>query len=164
HSYPAEALDLFNSLLRTDLKPNEETITNILSVCADLRIDKVEVLGRVLHKELDFWSSKENGYAIHGMGHSELEEDGLNSYVLMANIYTSASKRKEAAKIRSMTRNKGLVKAGWSRIEINGLIHVFMAGDQSDHQSVDIYEKLNELNTKLKEAGYVAESHHGKNY
>ncbi|KAA3465813.1 pentatricopeptide repeat-containing protein mitochondrial-like isoform X3 [Gossypium australe] len=76
----------------------------------------------------------------------------------MANIYTSAGKRKEAAKTRSMTRNKGLP----DRDQL--LIHVFMAGDQSDHQSVDIYEKLNELNTKLKEAGYVAESHHGKNY
>ncbi|MBA0555337.1 hypothetical protein Golob_025520 [Gossypium lobatum] len=36
HGYPAEALDLFKSLLRTDLKPNEATIASILSACADL--------------------------------------------------------------------------------------------------------------------------------
>nr|KJB27885.1 hypothetical protein B456_005G014700 [Gossypium raimondii] len=36
HGYPSEALDLCNSLLRTDLKPNEAIITSILSACADL--------------------------------------------------------------------------------------------------------------------------------
>ncbi|XP_040947499.1 pentatricopeptide repeat-containing protein At2g33760-like [Gossypium hirsutum] len=36
HGYPAEALDLFKSLLITDLKPNEATIASILSACADL--------------------------------------------------------------------------------------------------------------------------------
>ncbi|TYJ44852.1 hypothetical protein E1A91_A02G013500v1 [Gossypium mustelinum] len=309
HGYPAEALDLFKSLLRTDLKPNEATIASILSACADLgslsigneiehyvklnglasnqqvqtslihmyckcgRIDKAEeVFAGVLHKDLAVWSSMINGYAIHGMGnealklfhqmqitkpcsldhvvftsillacsHSGLVEDGLkyfksmkddygiepgiehytclvdllgraghfdlalktiqemalqvqaqvwapllsscrkhrnielgeyvakklldlnpgntSSYVLMANIYTSAGKWKEAAKTRSMMRNKGLVKEpGWSQIEINGSIHVFMAGDRSHHRSAGIYEKLNELNTKLTEAGYVAET------
>ncbi|MBA0797408.1 hypothetical protein Gohar_008112, partial [Gossypium harknessii] len=86
-------------------------------------------------------------------------EDRHSSYVLMANIYTSAGKWKEAAKTRSMMRNKGLVKEpGWSQIEINGSVHVFMAGDRSHHRAAGIYEKLNELNTKLKEAGYVAET------
>ncbi|MBA0729069.1 hypothetical protein Golax_004618 [Gossypium laxum] len=128
-------------LLRTDLKPNEATIANILSVYADLRSLSIgnEIELYVIDRSRPHWFT-------------------------CTVIVTSASKRKEAAKTRSKTRNKGLVKTGWSRIEINGLIHVFMAGDQSDHQSVDIYEKLNELNTKLKEAGYVAESHHGKNY
>ncbi|KAL4273233.1 hypothetical protein GQ457_13G028010 [Hibiscus cannabinus] len=308
HGYPAEALDLFKSLLRTDLKPNEATIASILSACADLgslsigsgiehyvksnglasnrqvqtslihmyckcgRIDKAEdVFAGVLHKDIAVWSSMINGYAIHGMGdealklfhqmritescnvdpvvftsillacsHSGLVEDGLkyfesmkndyriepgiehytclvdllgraghfdlalktiqemplrvqskvwapllsacrkhrnielgeyvakklldlnpgntSSYVLMANMYTSGGKWKEAAAVRSMMRNRGLVKEpGWSQIEMNGAIHVFLAGDRSHHRSSDIYKKLSELNTKLKEAGYIAE-------
>ncbi|XP_022733357.1 pentatricopeptide repeat-containing protein At3g12770-like [Durio zibethinus] len=308
HGYPAEALDLFNRLLRTGLKPNEATIASILSACADLgslsvgkeieryvklnglasnrqvqtslihmfckcgSIEKAEeVFARVLNRDLAIWSSMINGYAIHGMGnealklfhqmqiseifsldhvvftsillacsHSGLVEDGLkyfksmkndygiepgiehytclvdllgraghfdlalktiqempvqvqpqvwgpllsacrkyrnvelgkyiarklldlnpgniSNYVLMANIYTSGGKWKEAAATRSMMRNRGLVKEpGWSQVEIPGYVHVFIAGDRSHHQSADIYKKLDELNIKLKEAGYIAE-------
>ncbi|OMP06286.1 hypothetical protein COLO4_08216 [Corchorus olitorius] len=307
--YPAEALDLFKSLIRTGLKPNEATLATVLSACADLgsltvgkdieqyvklnglasnrkvqtslihmfckcgSIEKAEeVFAGVLHKDLAVWSSMINGYAIHGMGnealdlfhwmqmsevlnldhtvftsillacsHSGLIEDGLKyfksmkkdygiepsiehytclvdllgraghfdlaletireipvqvqaqvwapllsacrkyrnvelgeyvakkllslnpgnigNYVLMANIYTSGGKWKEAAITRSMMRKRGLVKEpGCSQIEIHGYIHVFVAGDRSHHQSADIYKKLDELNIKLKEAGYIAET------
>ncbi|OMO68043.1 hypothetical protein CCACVL1_20108 [Corchorus capsularis] len=307
--YPAEALDLFKSLIRTGLKPNEATLATVLSACADLgsltvgkdieqyvklngfasnrkvqtslihmfckcgSIEKAkEVFAGVLNKDLAVWSSMINGYATHGMGiealdlfhrmqmsevfnldhavftsillacsHSGLIDDGLkyfksmkkdygiepgmehytclvdllgraghfdlaletireipvqvqaqvwapllsacrkyrnvelgeyvakkllslnpgniSNYVLMANIYTSGGKWKEAAITRSMMRKRGLVKEpGWSQIEIHGYIHVFVAGDRSHHQSADIYKKLDELNIKLKEAGYIAET------
>ncbi|XP_017632575.1 pentatricopeptide repeat-containing protein At5g16860-like [Gossypium arboreum] len=88
HGYPSEALDLCNSLLRTDLKPNEAIITSILSACADLgslsirneielyvinRIDKAEVLGGVLYKDLAVWIPS----------HSRLVEDGLKYFKSM---------------------------------------------------------------------------------
>ncbi|KAJ6857836.1 hypothetical protein NC651_039308 [Populus alba x Populus x berolinensis] len=53
------------------------------------------------------------------------------NYVLMANLYTSMGKWKEA---------------------------VFIAGDRSHTQSIDIYKKLEEINLKLAEAGYVPET------
>ncbi|XVF29432.1 hypothetical protein REPUB_Repub15cG0120500 [Reevesia pubescens] len=308
HGYSPEALDLFKRLLRTGLKPNEATVSSILSACADLgslsmgkeiehyvklnglasnrqvqtslihmfckcgSIEKAEeVFAGVSHRDLAVWSSMINGYAIHGRSnealklfhqmqitenfsldhvvftslllacsHSGLVEDGLtyfksmknnygiepdiehytclvdllgraghfdlalktiqempvqvqaqvwapllsacrkyrnielgeyiarmlldwnpgntSNYVLMANIYTSGGKWREAAVTRSIMRNRGLVKEpGWSQVEINGYIHVFFAGDRSHHQSADIYKKLDELNIKLKEAGYIAE-------
>ncbi|KAG4209900.1 hypothetical protein ERO13_A02G157102v2 [Gossypium hirsutum] len=82
HGYPAEALDLFKSLLITDLKPNEATIASILSACADLgslsignKIEHYaeEVFAGVLHKALAVWSSIINGYAIYGMGNEALK-------------------------------------------------------------------------------------------
>lgn len=308
NGYPAEALDLFKTLLRTGLEPNEATVASILSACADLgslsvgkeiehyvklnglasnmqvltslihmfckcgSIEKAEeVFEGVLHRDLAVWSSMINGYAIHGMGdkalklfgqmrmteifsldhivftsillacsHSGFVEDGLkyfksmkndygiepviehytclvdllgraghfnlavktiqempvhvqaqvwapllsacrkyrntelgeyvarklldlnpgntSHYVLMANIYASGGRWKEAAVTRSIMRNRGLVKEpGWSQVEINGYIHIFIAGDRSHHQSADIYRKLDELNVKLMEAGYIAE-------
>ncbi|KAE8702943.1 Late embryoproteinsis abundant (LEA) protein-related [Hibiscus syriacus] len=267
HGYPAEALDLFKGLLRTDLKPNEATIASILSACADLgslsigneikryvesnglassrqvqtslihmyckcgRIDKaedvfadpvvftsvllacshsglvedglkyfksmktdygiepriehytclVDLLGRAGHFELALKTIQKMPLQVQAKvwvpllsacrKHSNIElgeyvakklldlnPGNTSSYVLTANIYTSGGKWKEAAITRSMMRNKGLVKEpGWSQIEINGAINVFMAGDRSHHRSFDIYKKLNELNTKLKEAGYIAE-------
>ncbi|KAK2655555.1 hypothetical protein Ddye_008607 [Dipteronia dyeriana] len=75
------------------------------------------------------------------------------NYVLMANLYTSAGKWKEAAKARRLMNDKALVKEpGWSQVEIDGSMHVFVAGDRSHYLSVDIYNKLNELNVKLLDA------------
>ncbi|XVE81016.1 hypothetical protein DITRI_Ditri15bG0028800 [Diplodiscus trichospermus] len=88
----------------------------------------------------------------------DLNAGDTSNYVLLANIYTSGGMWKEAAVTRSMIRNRGLFKEpGWSQVEINGNIHVFTAGDRSHRQSADIYKKLDELNIKLKEAGYIAE-------
>ncbi|PPD73135.1 hypothetical protein GOBAR_DD29944 [Gossypium barbadense] len=252
HGYPAGALDLFKSLLRTDLKPNEATIASILSACADLgslsigneiehyvklnglasnqqvqtslihmyckcgRIDKAEeVFAGVLHKDLAVWSSMINGYAIHGMGnealklfhrmqitkrcsldhvvftsillacnHSGLVEDGLKYFKTMKDDYGIEPGIEHYTCLVDLLGRAGhfdlalktiqemplQVQAQvWApllsscrkhrkMIEINGSVHVFMAGDRSHHRSAGIYEKLNELNTKLKEAGYVAET------
>ncbi|KAK9278162.1 hypothetical protein L1049_027721 [Liquidambar formosana] len=88
-----------------------------------------------------------------------LNPESTSNYVLIANLYTSAGKYKEAAAARRLINVRGLVKEpGWSQIEINGFLHVFFAGDQSHLQSVDIYCKLEELNAKLLEAGYIAET------
>ncbi|OVA10767.1 Pentatricopeptide repeat [Macleaya cordata] len=89
----------------------------------------------------------------------DLESHGTSNYILMANMYISIGRWKDAATMRRLMNDKGLVKEpGWSQIEVNGSIHVFLVGDQSHHRSVEIYEKLDVLNAKLREAGYVAET------
>ncbi|KAL5813689.1 hypothetical protein ACOSQ3_024464 [Xanthoceras sorbifolium] len=83
-----------------------------------------------------------------------LNHQSTGNYVLMANLYTSAGKWKEAAKARSLMDDRGLVKEpGWSQVEVDGSMHVFVAGDRSHHLSIDIYKMLDELNVKLLEAG-----------
>ncbi|XP_058096788.1 pentatricopeptide repeat-containing protein At3g12770-like [Magnolia sinica] len=89
----------------------------------------------------------------------ESDPSSTANYILMANMYASVGKWKEAAKMRRWMNDRGLVKEpGWSKIEVDGLSHVFLVGDQSHHRSVEIYEKLEELNGKLREAGYAAET------
>ncbi|XP_059647241.1 pentatricopeptide repeat-containing protein At4g33990-like [Cornus florida] len=89
----------------------------------------------------------------------DMKSASTGSYVLMSNFYTSVGKWKEAAVTRRLINELGLVKEpGWSQIEVNGSFHVFIAGDRSHHRSVDIYAKLEELNIKLMEAGYIAET------
>ncbi|KAF5180243.1 Pentatricopeptide repeat [Thalictrum thalictroides] len=89
----------------------------------------------------------------------DVAPQNMNNYILMANIYASVGKWKEAARLRSLMEGRGLVKEpAWSRIEVDGYLHVFLVGDRSHHRSVEIYEKLEELNAKLREVGYVAET------
>ncbi|CAK7338643.1 unnamed protein product [Dovyalis caffra] len=89
----------------------------------------------------------------------DLDPGSRGNYVLLANLYTSMGKWKEAAATRSLMNDRGLVKVpGWSQVEIDGSVHVFIAGDRKHAQSVDIYKKLEEINLKLAEAGYVPET------
>lgn len=89
----------------------------------------------------------------------DLNPESASNCVLMANLYTSVGKWKEAAMARRLIKEQQLVKErGWSQVEINGSFHVFVAGDRCHPYSVDIYKKLEELNVKLLEAGYIAET------
>ncbi|TXG51794.1 hypothetical protein EZV62_024318 [Acer yangbiense] len=86
-----------------------------------------------------------------------LNPQSSGNYVSMANLYTSDGKWKEAAKARRLMNDKGLVKEpGWSQVEIDGSMHVFVAGDRS----VDIYNKLDELNVKLLDAETLSFENH----
>ncbi|KAJ4713722.1 Pentatricopeptide repeat [Melia azedarach] len=81
------------------------------------------------------------------------------NYVLMANLYSSVGMWKEAAASRGLMTDRRLIKEpGWSQVEINGSVHVFVAGDRSHHLSIDIYKTLEELTNKLLETGYFAET------
>ncbi|CAN0854864.1 Pentatricopeptide repeat-containing protein DOT4, chloroplastic [Linum grandiflorum] len=55
---------------------------------------------------------------------SELNPDRTGNYVLMANLYMSEGKWKEAAETRSSMDNRQLVKKpAWSQVEINGSVN-----------------------------------------
>ncbi|TYH55043.1 hypothetical protein ES332_D09G212100v1 [Gossypium tomentosum] len=80
-------------------------------------------------------------------------------YVLLSNIYAKAGRWEDVTTVRSIMKSKGIKKmAVASNTEINNQVYTFLAGDQSHPQSKDIYEKLDFLVGKMKEAGYVPET------
>ncbi|XP_043694793.1 pentatricopeptide repeat-containing protein At2g33760-like [Telopea speciosissima] len=88
-----------------------------------------------------------------------LEPDNPGHYVLLSNIYASAGKMDRVERVRNMMIHKGLKKqVGYSLIEINFVTHMFCMGDKSHPQTTEIYQYLDELIWKSREAGYVPES------
>lgn len=60
------------------------------------------------------------------------------------------------AKIRVLMKEKGLSKdLGYSLIEINGKLQGFRVGDKSHPKCREIFEELENLEKRLKEAGFV---------
>jgi fructose-specific phosphotransferase system IIC component len=58
--------------------------------------------------------------------------------------------------LRQVIVEKGIKKKpGCSLIEMNGLIHEFVAGDICHPMSKEIYSKLDKVLTDLKDIGYV---------
>ncbi|GAB2293986.1 Putative pentatricopeptide repeat-containing protein At3g49142 [Dionaea muscipula] len=80
-------------------------------------------------------------------------------YVLLSNIYAKAGQWKKVTSIRSIMKSKGIKKTpGISNVEVKGKVFTFLAGDKSHPHSKEMYEELDVLVGKLKEAGYVPET------
>lgn len=84
-----------------------------------------------------------------------LEPQDSAAYVLLSNIYAAAGKWEERAKVRKLMDERKVKKeAGSSWIEVKNKTHSFVACDRSHPLADQIYAKLEELSTKLKDAGY----------
>ncbi|XP_050234113.1 putative pentatricopeptide repeat-containing protein At3g15930 [Mercurialis annua] len=85
----------------------------------------------------------------------EIEPDNGAVYVILCNIYAACNKWDKLRELRKEMMDKGIKKIpGCSLIEMNGVVHEFVAGDQSHRQTEDIYLKLKEMTSDLKLAGY----------
>ncbi|KAF9626425.1 hypothetical protein IFM89_033244 [Coptis chinensis] len=86
----------------------------------------------------------------------ELEPENAMPYVLLSNIYSSACKWDDAARIRSLMKSRGVTKEpGCSWMEINSVVHRFMAEDRSHPRMAEIYAKVQEIIISIKKVGYV---------
>lgn len=78
------------------------------------------------------------------------------THVLLSNIYASARKWADVAKVRLSMKERGIRKVpGSSSVEINGTAHEFTSGDGSHPSAAHIEPMLDEMNRRLKDAGHV---------
>ncbi|XP_006339636.1 pentatricopeptide repeat-containing protein At4g37170-like [Solanum tuberosum] len=111
------------------------------------------------------WASLLGGCRVHGNVELakraaealfEIEPENAATYVTIANVYATAGKWTEVAKIRQVMEEKGVVKKpGISWINLLRKDYVFLVGDKSHPRSKEIYEFLGELWRRMKEEGYV---------
>ncbi|KAK1578335.1 hypothetical protein Q3G72_029451 [Acer saccharum] len=86
----------------------------------------------------------------------ELEQGNAGKYVVLANAYATVGSWDNVAEIRGTMRDLGVIKEpGYSRIELQGVVHFFLMGDKSHKHSEETYEMIKEMTCILKDAGYV---------
>ncbi|OWM73031.1 pentatricopeptide repeat-containing protein At5g46460, mitochondrial [Punica granatum] len=86
----------------------------------------------------------------------KVDPQSCAAYVLMSNLYASANKWSEVSRLRFLMKRNGIVKQeGRSWVTVKGQRHVFLSGDKSHPLRKIIYQKIDWLNRKLKELGYV---------
>ncbi|CAI0449085.1 unnamed protein product [Linum tenue] len=84
-----------------------------------------------------------------------LDPYSTGHHVQLSNIYASARMWDRVSKLRVLMKEKGLSKdLGYSSIEINGKLQVFQVGDKSHPRFKEIFEELESLERRLKEAGF----------
>ncbi|KAK9725356.1 hypothetical protein RND81_05G138300 [Saponaria officinalis] len=86
----------------------------------------------------------------------QIEPSNPAPYVMLANIYSDVGRWEDVARVRKLMRDRKLrKKPGCSWIELNKMVHVFVAEDASHPMIKEIYEYLGEVLVKIKRAGYV---------
>ncbi|GAB4846846.1 Pentatricopeptide repeat-containing protein At3g49710 [Ancistrocladus abbreviatus] len=86
----------------------------------------------------------------------QMEPSNAVPYVMLANIYSNAGKWEEVSMVRKLMRDRQVKKKpGCSWTEIEKKIHVFVAEDGSHPMINAIHRYLEEMSTKIKQAGYV---------
>jgi pentatricopeptide repeat protein len=86
----------------------------------------------------------------------ELDPQNSMAFILLSNMYAKSNRWGDVRQLRHVIMEKGVNKeAGCSLIEMDGVIHEFVAGDRSHPMSREIYFKLEKVLADLKNAGYV---------
>ncbi|KAK9068355.1 hypothetical protein SSX86_012467 [Deinandra increscens subsp. villosa] len=79
-----------------------------------------------------------------------------SNYVLLSNIYGKMSNWEKKNNVRNMMGEKGIRKIpGSTMIELDNRIYEFVSGDRTHDLYKEIHEMIDEMNRKIKMAGYV---------
>ncbi|KAJ0765220.1 putative tetratricopeptide-like helical domain superfamily, DYW domain-containing protein [Helianthus annuus] len=132
-----EALELITSM---PLKPNAIVWGSLLRSC---HIHKDTELGEQVTQRL-----------------LELDPRDGGNYVFLSNLYASLSRWKDVDRCRKLMAESGVHKVpGCSSIEVDNVVHEFVAGDSSHPQFSQINAYLVEIGKRLKdEGGYEADT------
>ncbi|KAK6230062.1 hypothetical protein QUC31_001580 [Theobroma cacao] len=87
--------------------------------------------------------------------------DPLNDgyYVVLSNIYAEAERWEDVARVRKLMKNRGVKKTpGCSSIVVDGVIHEFVAGDDTHSQADEIFGTWEKLLSHMKLRGYVPDT------
>lgn len=91
----------------------------------------------------------------------ELDPSYPGTHTLLANIYASAGRWEDVAKVRKIMKDSGVKKEpACSWVEVENSVHVFVANDVAHPQKEKIHKMWEKLNQKIKEIGYVPDTSH----
>ncbi|OAY82197.1 putative pentatricopeptide repeat-containing protein, partial [Ananas comosus] len=164
HGLGEKALEIFREMQNLDLKPDHVTFVGVLSACSHAglvetgragKLDKMEdFIKRMPIKPNNFiWRTvlvtcrRSKGGMNTKLGKQasdmllQLEPLNAVNYVLISNLHASTGKWDDVAKARRAMKGAAIRKEA--------------AGDRSHPDTEEIYAKLQFLNQKMRDAGYV---------
>lgn len=114
------------------------------------------------------WRSLLNACRVHGdaelgrrVGEFLIESDRLHDgpYIALSNILAECRNAGSAERVRQAMRSRSIKRVpGFSSIEVNGVVHEFVAGDKSHEKTSEIYRKWEEIAGEIRTFGYAAET------
>ncbi|KAK6941845.1 E motif [Dillenia turbinata] len=122
-----EALNLIKNSPYSESPLIWRTLVNVCKLCGDLSF------GKIASKHL-----------------LDLTPEEAGSYILISNFYAGRGMLKEAAKVRTMMNDLKLPKeAGYSTIEVDNKVHLFVASSKDHPETKEIYAKLDLIGAEM---------------
>ncbi|XP_073013531.1 putative pentatricopeptide repeat-containing protein At5g52630 [Typha latifolia] len=164
-----EGLDYFYSMSKTyNVEPREEHYSCIIDMLARAgRLKEAEefICRMPIKPNAYGWCSLLGACRVRGnkeLGESaaenlmKLEPNNSGIHILLSGMYASLGRWEDVKAVRKLLRDSRVKKLpGFSWVEVNNKTHVFGSEDWSHPQQEKIYEKLEELSIRIREAGYV---------
>eukprot|EP00258_Populus_trichocarpa_P032994 XP_024449013.1 pentatricopeptide repeat-containing protein At2g33680 [Populus trichocarpa] len=126
--YLSQAMDIINRSPFSESTLLWRTLVNVCKLCGDLN------LGKLASKHL-----------------LDLSPDEAGSYVLVSNMYAGEGMIDEASKVRTTMKDLKLSKeAGSSWVEIDNMVHYFVASGTDHPKSIEIYARLDLLRNEMR--------------
>lgn len=89
----------------------------------------------------------------------ELDPYDSGPHIILANIYASNGRWKDAAKVRKMMNDSGVKKEpACSWVDIENKVHMFVASDDAHPEKDDIRIMWEKISERIKEMGYVPDT------
>ncbi|CAA0835090.1 Pentatricopeptide repeat-containing protein [Striga hermonthica] len=162
----------FESMSRTyKITPGEDHYARLIDLLC--RAGKLSEARDVIQK-MPFepgppiWEALLSGCRLHGdmdLGAEAAERlfemvpkhDG--SYILLANMFSTAGRWDDVAKVRKMMRDRGVKKEpGCSWLEVESKVHVFLVDDTMHPEVKTVYTYLKDLMLRIRKLGYVPDT------
>lgn len=129
--------DAYNLITSMPMKPDSVVWGALLGACS-------------------FYSNVELG-EIAGECLFELEPWNPGNYVILSNVYASSGRWDGVAKVRMRMKGNQIKKAaGYSFIELGGVVHKFLVQDRSHPMSDKIFKLVDEITETMKRLGHVS--------
>lgn len=91
----------------------------------------------------------------------KLDPHDSGPHMLLANIYASAGRLSDAARVRKMMNERGVKKEpACSWVEIENVVHLFVVDDDIHPQRDDIRLMWGKITNEIKKIGYVPDTNH----
>ncbi|GAB2298854.1 hypothetical protein Dimus_032933 [Dionaea muscipula] len=104
-----------------------------------------------MHKKFDMGVVRVAEYLL------ALDPQNPGHYVMLSNIFALGGRMDRVELLRDRMIKKGLKKrVGYSTIEVDQKTYLFSTGDKSHPETSEIYRYLDDLMSRISEAGYVA--------
>ncbi|CAN6371893.1 unnamed protein product [Urochloa humidicola] len=127
--------DAFSFIKRMDFEPNEAIWSSLVAGCRSHG-----------NMELAFYAADRL---------LELKPKGVETYVLLLNMYISSGRWHDVARVRKLMKKEDLgILRDRSWITIKDKVYFFRANDKTHEQSDDLYQLLENLLEKAKIIGY----------
>lgn len=132
-------MEAYKFITGMPIKPTGSIWATLLSAC---RVHKNVELAEKVAKEMTI-----------------ADPGNMGPYLLLSNMYSAAGRWKDASKLRTNMKKKGMRKPpACSWIEVRNQVHAFVSGDASHPYYDQIHEALRDLYERLKQEGYVPET------